>query len=425
MGTAKAAVLILTIKAALVGGPGFFQPLPTVQTGPAMPGMPGMSSTVPEAPSMMPGGMAGMPGMPGMPLMIPRLPFGIAGGNLTYDRRSELLIVSEPSPQAAASLFRPGQYVCGRFDLQEGGTPKLILKVPELAGAGGRTAYLEAAGPGLYRRKDLAEDSGYTVTVSQANDSENAVTVSVTLTHQQLTPQGIDPALGAYVGRPSVRKREVCTQATVAEGKPVLLYWGGPPLEAGAVGLEGGFPGVPDGAPMGLGGGLNGPTSWTPASPPVPATPAPVPGPAVPKAEGMTTLSGIPIMGQLFCVQQSQPLTVLLEVKRQGGEALAELGQPIAPPRMGFAIDRELIEAKIKELEASLAGARAKLNIATEKLAIVEAQAKAGLVTADAVIDEKEPSPRRRPNRHEYRRRSTRSGYFSSEPAAGDRRKLR
>ena len=72
----------------------------------------------------------------------------------------------------------------------------------------------------------------------------------------------------------------------------------------------------------------------------------------------MTTLSGIPIMGQLFCVQQSQPLTVLLEVKRQGGEALAELGQPIAPPRMGFAIDRELIEAKIKELEASLAQQR-------------------------------------------------------------------
>ena len=98
------------------------------------------------------------------------------------------------------------------------------LKLP-LADAG-RTAYLEEVEPGLYRRKDLAETGGYSLKVSAAPEEDGKkANIKVELSYQELSAGRFEEALGAYVSRPAISRKE--TQFESAQPIPtrMLLLW--------------------------------------------------------------------------------------------------------------------------------------------------------------------------------------------------------
>lgn len=226
MNALQAATLILTVRAALVGGPSVPQPgLPW----PAIPGTPG------QAIELM------MGDAPWNAYFIPATPFEATGGTMHLDMRSGLMVMTDPSEETVRRLLRDGEVTDTSSSSPEAEIPNALapieLKLP-LADAG-RTAYLEEVEPGLYRRKDLAETGGYSLKVSAAPEEDGKkANIKVELSYQELSAGRFEEALGAYVSRPAISRKE--TQFESAQPIPtrMLLLWrvpGAGRAELGAV----------------------------------------------------------------------------------------------------------------------------------------------------------------------------------------------
>jgi len=213
MNALQAATLILTVKAALVGGPGVPQPgLPW----PTIPGNPGQT-------------IEWMLGdAPWNAYYVPSLPFEARGGTMHLDTRSGLMVMTDPAEDTVRWLLRGGEVTDSTSTSPEAELPNALapieLKLP-LADAG-RTAYLEEVEPGLYRRKDLAETGGYSLKVSAAPEEDGKKAgIKVELSYQELSDGKFEEALGAYVSRPAISRTE--TQFESAQPIPtrMLLLW--------------------------------------------------------------------------------------------------------------------------------------------------------------------------------------------------------
>lgn len=217
----KAAALVLTIKAALVGGP--------TDHGLGL-SFGSLSLGSPPTSIMVPFGQRTT--THSGPQWRPRLE--ITGDKITWEKGSGVLVVTAPSQKSVKQLLGEAPET-GQMDVPESLLPEhgsyLQLKLP-IADAG-RTAYLEQIEPGLYRRKELAEKSGATVGIRPSAPSQDMVSVAVELAYQELIGGKFEESIGAYTSRPSLSRKEVLATCSVKQGQPVLLYWDPPQVRQG------------------------------------------------------------------------------------------------------------------------------------------------------------------------------------------------
>ena len=246
MGTLKAAALILTVRAALIGGPGAVWPI-----GPAdelrLPMEWQLQYSFGDA------------------FFVPAAPWQITGDMVQFDRRSGLTVITGPSDQTVRTLL-PEQAATPISSTQTeapgaGGLPPVEMSLP--TADAGRTAYLEEVEPGLYRRKDLAEAGGFGIKVAASPDGDKA-SISIDLSYQELADGKFEEALGAYVSRPAVNRKETQFQCSQSIPTQVLLIWRVPGPERGHRLFEGlGLFSTPPG------------TDWPRPGQPPSATPSP------------------------------------------------------------------------------------------------------------------------------------------------------
>jgi hypothetical protein len=84
--------------------------------------------------------------------------------------------------------------------------------------------YLAQEAPDLYRRIELADREGYSVSLTATGDAPER-TVQVEATRKALVAGTYDTALGAFVGKPTLVKTVCTTSATVRPGRNTVVIW--------------------------------------------------------------------------------------------------------------------------------------------------------------------------------------------------------
>ena len=118
--------------------------------------------------------------------------------------------------------------------------------------------YLEQVEPDLYRRIELVDKEGYTVSV-QPTGRPDELTVQVEFANKTLSGGKYDETIRAFVGRPTLIKAVVTATAPLIKGQKTLLVWQPPPPPriTGPGGMLPGMPRprmMPGGIPMAPGG---------------------------------------------------------------------------------------------------------------------------------------------------------------------------
>ncbi len=87
--------------------------------------------------------------------------------------------------------------------------------------------YLEQEAPDLYRRIELADREGYSVSLMATGDAPER-TVQVEATRKALVAGTYDEVLDAFVGKPTLVKTVCTTSATVRPGRNTVVIWSPP-----------------------------------------------------------------------------------------------------------------------------------------------------------------------------------------------------
>ena len=236
MGTLKAAALILTVRAALIGGPDAFRREAVYPPGLASDGQTAIARD--------------LDGLQLTPGLLALAPWRLAGDTVQLDTRSGLTVITGPSDETVRLLVPDGaatdETVTAAEGAQAGKPAPIEMSLP--TAEAGRSAYLEEVEPGLYRRKDLAEAGGFGIKVAASPDGDGA-SIAVDLWYQELESGRFEEALGAYVGRPAVSRKETQFQCVQSVPGRVLLMWRVPGPERShrlfeGLGLFGTIPGT-------------------------------------------------------------------------------------------------------------------------------------------------------------------------------------
>jgi len=95
--------------------------------------------------------------------------------------------------------------------------------------------FLEQQGPDTYRKVELAEKEGYSVSAAPKPSGANYL-VSLSMTKNALVGGKYDEQIGAYVGQPTVVKTVCTTGIPVVPGNMTVVTWRVPGGDAGGLG---------------------------------------------------------------------------------------------------------------------------------------------------------------------------------------------
>jgi len=190
--------------------------------------------------------------------------FPLQGDKIMYDAAAGLTTILGPDEAAIRGLFEEngGSKAAVIEPIIEEGLYTWPESQFEFLWPKDRPQYYLEKLPGLYRgytvygRIELVDKEGYTVSV-QPTGGPDELTVQVEFANKTLSGGKYDETIRAFVGRPTLIKTVVTTDAPLTFGQKTLLVWQPPPSPRMMGAAGGPLPGMmmmPGGTPMGLGG---------------------------------------------------------------------------------------------------------------------------------------------------------------------------